>query len=151
MKAPSQKYPLRSWLLVGAQVACLFYLFSTASWKVIRIDLQIWELSGVFLALAGLVGLGRFSFNVFPEPRNKGRFVRSGIYAFIRHPMYAGILIVTATLVWQFYSWDRLVCWLLLTGIFLLKIEIEELALGLKYPEYADYQKNTNRLIPFVW
>lgn len=151
MRTPPQKYPLRSWLLVASQLACLVYLFSTASWKAIRIDLQIWELSGVFLTIAGLVGLGRFSFNVFPEPRTRGRFVRSGVFAFIRHPMYAGVLLISTTLIWQFFSWDRLVSGLILTAIFVIKIRLEEKILEAKFSEYNDYQQNTNRLIPFIW
>lgn len=151
MKPAPQKYPVRSWLLVAAQLACLVYLFYTGPWKAIRIDLQIWELSGVFLAVSGLFGLGRFSFSVFPEPRQKGRFVCSGIYAFIRHPMYAGILMIMATLVWQFYSWDRALCYGLLLVVFVVKIRIEERELLRRFPEYAQYQQNTNRLLPFVW
>ena len=151
MKPLPQKYPLRSWILVAIQLTCLAYLFCFQPWKAVRIELQIWELSGVFIAISGLISLGWFSFSVFPEPRTKGRFIRSGIFAFIRHPMYAGILTASATLVWQFFFWDRLICWVILAAIFLLKIEIEEHALRLKYPEYAEYQKSTDRLIPFVW
>lgn len=146
-----QRYPLRSWLLVAGQVACLVYLFTSAPWKAIRVDLQIWELSGVFLAVSGLFGLGRFSFSVFPEPRRKGRFIRSGIFAFIRHPMYAGVLVITATLVWQFFSCDRVAGFTLLTAILVAKILIEERELLSRYPEYAEYQRNTNRIIPFIW
>jgi protein-S-isoprenylcysteine O-methyltransferase Ste14 len=151
MKTPSQKYPLRSWILVAIQLACLVYLLWFHPWKAVRIDLQIWELSGIFIAISGLIGLGWFSFSVFPEPRTKARFVRSGIFAFIRHPMYAGVLTTTATLVWQFFSWDRVVCWLLLVLVFVIKIRIEEKELRIKFPEYAEYEKETNRLIPFVW
>lgn len=144
-------YALRSWTLVGVQMACLLYIFSTAPVRCIRIELQIWQLSGLFLALSGLIQLSWTSFSIFPEPKPKGLFVQSGIYAFIRHPMYAGLLVLCSTLVIQFFSWQRLFFLLILLVVFVLKILTEEKLLVEKYPEYADYQRKTNRIIPFVW
>jgi protein-S-isoprenylcysteine O-methyltransferase Ste14 len=146
-----EHYSIQSWILVGIQLACLAFIFFSAPWRTIRIELQIWQLSGIFLAVSGLVQLNWHSFSVFPEPKRKGRFVKSGIFAFIRHPMYAGVLIVVGSLVLQFWSWERLSAGLILALVFVLKILKEEKLLAEKYPEYIDYQKNTNRLIPFIW
>ena len=147
----NQKYPLLSWLLVFAQVACLIFIGLTAPLKAIRIELQIWELSGVFIAISGIFGLNWHSFSVFPEPKNKGRLVQSGIFAYIRHPTYAGILIVSSTLIWQFWSIPRLLALCLLSFVLIFKILREEKMLAQKFPDYEDYKKNTNRLIPFLW
>jgi protein-S-isoprenylcysteine O-methyltransferase Ste14 len=138
-------------LLVFAQVACLIFIGLTAPLKAIRIELQIWELSGVFIAISGIFGLNWHSFSVFPEPKNKGRLVQSGIFAYIRHPTYAGILIVSSTLIWQFWSIPRLLALCLLSFILIFKILREEKLLAQKFPDYEDYKKNTNRLIPFLW
>ena len=147
----NQKYPLLSWLLVFVQVACLIFIGLTAPLKAIRIELQIWELSGVFIAISGIFGLNWHSFSVFPEPKNKGRLVQSGIFAYIRHPTYAGILIVSSTLIWQFWSIPRLLALCLLSFVLIFKILREEKLLAQKFPDYEDYKKNTNRLIPFLW
>ena len=144
-------YSRLSWILVLAQIGCLYYLFQSAPWKVIRVHLQIWELSGVFLAISGILGLNWHSFSVFPEPGKKSRLIKTGIFAFIRHPIYAGIIIIIGTLVLQFWSIPRLLVSLLLFGIFILKIKMEERLLLKKFPEYSDYQNSTNRLIPFIW
>jgi len=144
-------HSLFSWLLVGVQIALLGYLLSSASWRAIRIDLQIWELSGAFLAISGVLGLSWHSFSIFIEPKSKGKLVRTGIFAFIRHPVYAGILMVCAALVWQFWTLPRIFAWLALLLIFIIKIRKEEAFLSKKFPEYLDYKINTNRLIPFVW
>lgn len=133
------------------QVAGLAYLAATGPWKAQRIDFQIWELSGLFLALAGLVGLSWHSFSIFPEPKAHGRFVQSGVYAIIRHPMYAGILVICVTLVWEFWSWPRGAVALLLLVVFVLKILLEEKYMEVRFPGYTIYQKRTNRLIPFLW
>lgn len=65
--------------------------------------------------------------------------------------MYAGILVMTATLVLQFYSLSRLCCWAVLASVFVVKILREEKYLSALYPEYDEYKRQTNRLIPFVW
>jgi protein-S-isoprenylcysteine O-methyltransferase Ste14 len=147
------KYPVSfiSFVLVAIQLGCLTYLGFTGPWLAVRIELQIWELSGVFLALAGLAGLHWKSFSVFPEPKPKGQLVQTGVYAFIRHPMYAGVLVVCATLIWQYFSWDRVAAGLVLMAVFLIKIWSEEKFLLAKYPEYHAYCEKTNRLIPFIW
>jgi len=138
-------------VLVAIQVGCLVFLFTTGPVTAKRIDLQIWELSGLFLAIAGLVGLNWHSFSVFPEPKTKGRLITGGIYAYIRHPMYAGILIICGTLVIQFWSLPRLACWLVLACVFIVKILKEEKLLASRFPEFEEYKNQTNRLIPFLW
>lgn len=148
---PKNPYSLRSWTLVGIQAASLLYLSLSAPMRTIRIDLQIWQLSGVFLALAGLVRFNRHTFSIFPEPKPAGILITSGIYSYIRHPMYAGLLVLYGTLLIQFFSWPRLLILLVLAIVFVMKILKEEEFLKGKFPEYADYQQKTNRLIPFLW
>jgi protein-S-isoprenylcysteine O-methyltransferase Ste14 len=145
------KISLRSWILVAIQVVALVYLFTSAPAKAVRIDLQIWELSGLFICLAGLAGLNWHSFSVFPEPKPKGKLVTNGIYGFIRHPMYAGILILTTTLVIQYESYPRIFALLALALVFVLKILKEEEFLATRFPEFEEYRKKTDRLIPFIW
>lgn len=146
-----QKISLKSWILVAIQLGCLFYTYYSAPLKAIRIDLQIWELSGLFLAISGLFGLSWHSFSVFPEPKTKGRLITDGIYSFIRHPMYAGVLVVVGTLVIQFFTVPRLISLLVLAAVFIIKILDEEVFLSKRFPEYTGYQEKTNRLIPFIW
>jgi protein-S-isoprenylcysteine O-methyltransferase Ste14 len=146
-----QNYSVLSWILVSIQLICLFYIFVSASWKAVHINLQIWELSGSFLALSGVLGLNWHSFSIFPEPKNKGRLITNGIFAYIRHPIYAGILMVCGSLIWQFWSFERFLTLGILTLVFINKIQKEERFLIEKFPEYYDYKKTTNRLIPFLW
>lgn len=147
------KYPvsMRSYALVLIQVLALGYLAYSGPIRTEHIEFQIWQLSGLFLAISALVGLNWHSFSVFPEPKPKGRFVQGGVYAFIRHPMYAGVLIVFGSLVWEFFSWDRLLALCVLLLVFVFKILDEERLLKARFPEYRTYCENTNRLIPFVW
>lgn len=147
------KYPvsLKSWFLVVIQVLALIYLARTGPIRAEHIEFQIWQLSGLFLAISALVGLNWHSFSVFPEPKPKGQFIRTGVYAYIRHPMYAGVLMVCGSLVWEFFSWDRLVALVFLLVVFVIKILDEERFLKARFAEYRDYCENTNRLVPFIW
>jgi protein-S-isoprenylcysteine O-methyltransferase Ste14 len=147
------KYPvsLKSWFLVVIQVLALIYLARTGPIRAEHIEFQIWQLSGLFLAISALVGLNWHSFSVFPEPKPKGRFIRTGVYAYIRHPMYAGVLMVCGSLVWEFFSWDRLAALGFLLEVFVIKILDEERYLKARFAEYRDYCEKTNRLIPFIW
>lgn len=147
------RYPVsvRSYFLVLIQVSALCYLAFTGPIRAEHIEFQIWQLSGLFLAISSLVGLNWHSFSVFPEPKPKARFVRTGVYAYIRHPMYAGVLLVCGSLVWEFFSWDRLLALLVLLSVLVLKIMDEENFLKARFAEYRDYCLNTNRLVPFLW
>ncbi len=144
-------HSLYSWLLVLGQMACLAFLAATGPFVNKRVDFQIWELTGLFLMLSGLLALNWHSFSVFPEPKAKGRLIRNGIFAFIRHPMYAGLLLIAGTLVWEFWSWPRVLAWGLLLILLVVKIVKEEHLLQSRFPDYHAYMQNTNRLIPFVW
>jgi protein-S-isoprenylcysteine O-methyltransferase Ste14 len=43
---------------------------------------------GILLAIAGLASLGS-ALTPFPRPLAKARLRRSGVYAWVRHPVYA--------------------------------------------------------------
>lgn len=146
-------YPVsgKSWLLVSLQFVSLLYLSISAPLLAEHLTGLLLELTGIMLSMAGLMKLNWKSFSVFPEPRPDGQLETGGIYAFIRHPMYAGLFIIATTLVWEYPSTLRITCLLVLTSVFILKINQEETWLEKKYPEFQSWKKTSNRLIPFVW
>lgn len=152
---PDSKMPYRtsaeSKILVAIQAVLLVFLSTGGPHLSHRIELLIWELTGIALAFAALLGLNRESFSVFPEPRPTGRLVTGGVYAYLRHPMYAGVLLIFATLVAGCFSLPRLLGLLALGLVLVRKIFLEEAALEIRYPEYGIYKQQTSRLIPFVW
>ncbi len=81
------------------------------------------------------------------------RLIRRGPYRTLRHPSYTGAL---AT----FYGfalalgnvWSLAVIATVVTAAFLWRIRVEEAVLRGAFPaDYADYARETRRLIPFVW
>jgi protein-S-isoprenylcysteine O-methyltransferase len=77
--------------------------------------------------------------------------VRSGPYAFVRHPIYTGICIAflgTALYVGQLRALVGLV--LSATG-YKLKSLTEEAMMDKQFDEYQQYKREVKALIPFVW
>jgi protein-S-isoprenylcysteine O-methyltransferase Ste14 len=147
-------YPVSgiSWLLVGLQFVALLYLMVSAPLLAAHLTGLFLELAGILIAMSGLMKLNWTSFSVFPEPRPDGKLETGGIYAFIRHPMYAGIFCIAFVLVIEFPSSLRILCLCILAIVFFLKIRKEEIQLKAKYPaDFDAWKKTSDRIIPFVW
>ncbi len=117
-------------------------------------DAPAWGAAGSALCLAGLVLLVaaivalRQVVQVAPEPRPGGHLVTSGVYAWLRHPIYTAILIVVAGLFLKRPT-PLVACSSVLVIAFLLvKVRYEERLLGERYPGYADYTRRAWGIIP---
>jgi protein-S-isoprenylcysteine O-methyltransferase Ste14 len=104
-------------------------------------------LTGNALAVFVLTQLGR-SFSVMAEAR---RLVTSGLYRFVRHPLYLAEEIASIGVVMQFLSWRALLLLAVQIAFQLRRIQNEEAVLGEIFPDYADYRAKTARLIPGVY
>ena len=107
--------------------------------------------AGLALAIAGRVQLGRNWSDIEAARLNQGhQLVASGVYRYVRHPIYAGDLLLLLGLEVALNSW-------LVVGVMLLivlvarKAVLEEAGLLGGLPEYADYCARTKRFIPFVF
>jgi protein-S-isoprenylcysteine O-methyltransferase Ste14 len=105
---------------------------------------------GVGVGLAGAVALGR-NITPFPKPSGKGLLVKRGIFSFIRHPIYTGVMLSSLgwALVWQ--SWPALLLALVLIPFFDAKARREEYWLRKAFSDYADYERCVKRFIPWVY
>jgi protein-S-isoprenylcysteine O-methyltransferase Ste14 len=107
-------------------------------------------LIGLVLFLGGLWNLGR-QLTPWPRPRTGGKLVTSGVYGWVRHPLYGGGLMGLAGWAITCSHLPRLGVTLALWGVFELKIRREERWLNEVYPEYSAYRKRVRKLIPFVY
>ncbi len=103
--------------------------------------------AGVGVGLRGARDLGA-SLTAVPRPRDDARLVTNGIYARIRHPLYAALML--ASLGWSIacLSVASLVASLLLAGWLDAKSRREEAWLAARYPDYAAYRSRTRRFLP---
>ncbi|MFD9689876.1 methyltransferase family protein [Kitasatospora sp. NPDC059146] len=115
--------------------------------------------AGVALVVAGLAlrgwgmrTLGRYYTRTLRTVDTQ-QVVRSGPYRLIRHPGYAGSLLVWCGYALGTGSWAAaLLVTVLLLGAYGWRIAAEErLLLGAFGPAYADYQRVSKRLVPFVY
>lgn len=112
---------------------------------------------GIGLTLAGLLCLllaflshGRH-LTPLPAPNMKLGLKTTGIYAFVRHPMYLGVLLsVFGISLWASGGWALLMC-VVLACFFNLKARAEERFLLGVYPEYEAYRNRTGRFLPKRW
>ena len=91
--------------------------------------------------------LGNWS--VLPIPLDQAKLITSGPYQFMRHPMYAAVLLAGLTLVLHSQSLIGVGAWCILLLVLNIKARLEERYLTLKFSEYAQYsQQVRNRFWP---
>ena len=79
------------------------------------------------------------------------KLIKTGIYKYIRHPMYlCGILILITNLL-VFPNKISIICFIIgLIVFFLLRIPKEEEMLSTEFKEYIKYKENTKMIIPYI-
>jgi protein-S-isoprenylcysteine O-methyltransferase Ste14 len=78
--------------------------------------------------------------------------VSTGLYGFVRHPMYFGALVMMIGTPPALDSWWGLLAALPLIAVFAARIVDEEALLRADLPGYADYTRRVRyRLLPGVW
>jgi protein-S-isoprenylcysteine O-methyltransferase Ste14 len=80
------------------------------------------------------------------------KVVSTGPYALVRHPMYVGVLVMTAGIPLALGSWWGLLFVLLMTLILIVRILDEEKMLFGELEGYDAYGRSVRyRLVPGVW
>jgi len=107
-------------------------------------------LGGVLLGILGIRDLGG-SLSPFPMPIESAVLVSEGIYRRLRHPIYAGVILVA--LGWSLLtaSLAALVLTAVLAVLLDLKARREEAWLRERYRVYAAYAEQTSRFVPGVY
>lgn len=101
---------------------------------------------GSAILLVAFAGLGR-ALTPTPVPNESG-LQTGGLYRWVRHPIYTGLLLLAVGLVLRGPSTPA-VLWLgVLFGVLLAKALWEERMLAEVYPEYAAYAVRTGRFLP---
>ncbi len=124
--------------------------FSTAA-RAQLISLTLLVL-GLVIRWMAIFKLGR-SFTANVVIQQEQRVQKSGVFRFVRHPSYTGLLVIFAGIGLHTRSWIGLVIVLLpITIALLYRIHVEEAALSQAFgEEYQSYCRSTKRLIPGVF
>lgn len=118
-------------------------------------DLLLWCGYGIFIlgtviALIAAINLGK-NLTPLPRPKENTELIQRGLYRFVRHPIYFGVIVLS--LGWGLIQQSALV-WLyvLIIAIFFdIKSRKEEQWLVERFSTYADYQGRVRKLIPWIY
>jgi protein-S-isoprenylcysteine O-methyltransferase Ste14 len=111
---------------------------------------QILFYSGIVIAIWAAILLGP-NLTPLPKPKPSGEFIQSGLYRFVRHPIYFGVILVCFGWAGIEQTLYTLVLAIILLIFFDLKSRQEEIWLTEKFSEYDVYKQNTKKLIPFFY
>jgi len=107
---------------------------------------------GLAVRVTAIYTLGR-SFTANVTIREAHQLHRSGLFRYMRHPSYTGMLLIFLSLGLWLQNWISLVLMIVPPFIALLyRIHVEEAALtGAFGEQYRDYSRTTKRLIPGIY
>jgi protein-S-isoprenylcysteine O-methyltransferase Ste14 len=146
-------------LLVTFVGSAVFIPFDVFDLHLFRLPDPLISLAGLVLFLAGwllttlALRTNPFAASVVRHQTERGqRVVDTGVYAVVRHPMYAsGVLLLEGMPLWL-GSWAGALLALVPIGILARRIVIEERFLREELEGYRDYIERVRyRVIPFVW
>jgi protein-S-isoprenylcysteine O-methyltransferase Ste14 len=128
-------------ILLGPQTAMQIYSHSTI---------------GMLLKLTGFVGIIvssvfiRLSLTALPIPTEKARLSTSGLYKYVRHPMYTSVLLLSLGIAIDRGTIVHYLLVICLYALFYYKSIFEEQNLAARFEEYPEYARKTPRFIPFT-
>lgn len=141
------------WAWVGGQavlLGALIILPGRNDWAVptgLGVVAAILFFSGLGLIAVSALGLGT-ALTPTPVPTKRGALTTSGLYHFMRHPIYTGVLITVTAITLRSGSWIHLAIAIATFVFFDRKAAWEEGQLRDRYPEYSAYAARTSKFLP---
>ncbi|QWE16016.1 isoprenylcysteine carboxylmethyltransferase family protein [Polynucleobacter sp. AP-Nino-20-G2] len=102
------------------------------------------------IMLVAVINLGK-NLTPLPYPKDDAQFVQSGLYRYVRHPIYFGVLLAAIAWLLIFPGIYVLAYVLGLFFLFNVKASREEVWLIERFPVYVDYQSRVKKLIPGLY
>lgn len=106
-------------------------------------------LATVIMVIA-VINLGK-NLTPLPCPKDSAVLIQKGLYQFVRHPIYFGVLLVALAWLLIFPGMYVLIYAIGLFFLFDIKARREEVWLLERFPDYRDYQRRVKKLIPAIY
>lgn len=135
----------------------IFVIIQFISLGVLIVNINIYNvdiISSVIFLLSIIVGILAIlhmkldNLNITPELKAHHQLITSGIYNYIRHPMYSSLLLFSLAVILHNYNYFTFGASIVLVIDLYLKSQKEEMYLSQKFDEYASYKTHTGRFIP---
>ncbi len=139
----------QSVLMAGVVVASLVWREQWHSVWTFGFGLGLFVTGGI-VGVLGVIHLGG-NRTAYPRPLADSRLVESGVYGWVRHPLYASVML--ACLGWS-GIWSSGPGFGLALGLMVYldaKARREERWLRERYAAYGEYARRVKRLIPYVY
>lgn len=151
---PESPNRLQAWSYVFLQavlLALLVFLGQSVGPQIHRFIILGWifewlGIMGVLICAATL----RRSLTVVPIPKEDGELSTTGLYRYVRHPMYSSVLLLAFGIALHSGSTLKYLLAIGLSVLFQMKSVYEEKYLRSKYADYAEYSARIPRFIPFT-
>lgn len=135
-------------MLVGLQLAGLAGLLATTP--------RFWPspVAAALYVAAGALGLWAVAtmrlthLTPMPVPRAGSPLLTHGPYRWMRHPMYASLLLFAAAGLLHGAGGIRVAIAVVLVAVLAAKMRLEETEMRRRFPAYDEYAKRTRRLVP---
>jgi len=105
--------------------------------------------AGIAIIAISILQLNK-NLSPFPSPKENSELITTGLYKWMRHPIYSGILLLAFSFALYQNSGFKIMISFLLLILFYFKTGYEEKQLSLKFPEYKIYKMNTGRFFPKI-
>lgn len=151
MKSPA----LKDILFVGIQLllfVCYFIPLFTFAFQINRFLKYAALAIGIIGLLVIAIAMLQLNKNLtpFPTPKENGTLIKNGLYKFVRHPIYSGIILVAIGFGLYSGSVWKISIGFVLWVLFYFKSIYEEGMLSKHFADYKAYQKTTSRFFPFL-
>jgi len=149
-----------TYVLIQAGLLGILFLGPTDWWGILSLSQIVSEILkmialilfplGVLIAIVAAIQLKR-NLTPLPMPVEHGELIQTGLYAYVRHPIYLGVILMA--LAWFLHTQAvlTLVEFIAVMIFFEVKSRQEEYWMRQVYPEYAEYQRRTAKLVPRVY
>ncbi|MCL4357497.1 isoprenylcysteine carboxylmethyltransferase family protein [Patescibacteria group bacterium] len=139
--------------VIAQAIILLLLIFTNISFGVSILKLA-WL--GIILEALGVIGILlsadsiRTSLTALPLPKEHGRLLTSGLYRYMRHPVYTSILVFALGLAISGGGPYEYLLFIGLTILFAYKSKYEEFYLAKKYAGYQQYANKTPKFVPLL-
>jgi protein-S-isoprenylcysteine O-methyltransferase Ste14 len=109
----------------------------------------VFSIFGFLVALIAVLQLNT-KLSPFPTPKENAVLLENGLFQFVRHPIYSGLLLLFYGYGLYLDSIYKIVITSILLLLFYFKTNYEEIQLERKFPDYIIYKQKVGRFFPKI-